>query len=83
MTDDLVVRPAHVPAPLATPSGRAGELYQEEGRARGCTRMLFYSSAPSFLPPNLDHWDHYRENMFPAMEMEGELYPAPDEPFTT
>ena len=20
------------------------------------------------------HWDHYRENMFPAMEMEGESY---------
>ena len=76
MTDDLVGRglPMFLPARLHRLAG-AGELYQG---ARSVQRGYLHVMTPCIGTVNLyktsGHWDHYRENMFPAMEMEGESY---------
>ena len=48
-------------------------------RARSAERGYLQRWRPPFevivnLYKTSGHWDHYRENMFPAMEMEGESY---------
>ena len=64
MTDDLVGRGL----PMFLPNGytvwqELENYIKEKERARGYQH-----------DKTSGHWDHYRENMFPAMEMEGEDY---------
>ena len=48
------------------------------GRTLKAARAALHVMTPCIGTVNLyktsGHWDHYRENMFPAMEMEGESY---------
>ena len=75
MTDDLVGRGL----PMFLPKGYT--VWQElENYIKDKERRLGYLHVmtPCVGTVNLyktsGHWDHYRENMFPAMEMEGESY---------
>ena len=43
-------------------------------RARGYLHVMTPCIGTMNLYKTSGHWDHYRENMFPAMEMEGESY---------
>ena len=80
MTDDLWAAPAHVPAQRLCGLAGAGKLYQGKERARGYQHVMTPCVGTVNLYKTSGHWDHYRENMFPAMEMEGESYvPAPHE----
>ena len=46
----------------------------EKERARGYLHVMTPCIGTVNLYKTSGHWDHYRENMFPAMEMEGESY---------
>ena len=47
---------------------------KEKERARGYLHVMTPCIGTVNLYKTSGHWDHYRENMFPAMEMEGESY---------
>ncbi len=47
---------------------------KEKERARGYLHVMTPCIGTVNLYRTSGHWDHYRENMFPAMEMEGESY---------
>ena len=75
MTDDLVGRGL----PMFLPKGYT--VWQElENYIKEKERMLGYQHVmtPCVGTVNLyktsGHWDHYKENMFPAMEVEGESF---------
>ena len=75
MTDDLVGRGL----PMFLPNGYV--VWQElenyikaKERARGYQHVMTPCVGTVNLYKTSGHWDHYRENMFPAMEMEGESY---------
>ena len=46
----------------------------EKERKRGYLHVMTPCVGTVNLYKTSGHWDHYRENMFPAMEMEGESY---------
>ena len=71
LTDDLVGRGLYV---FARRLHRLAGLenYIKEGRA--ATARYDSCIGTVNLYKTSGHWDHYRENMFPAMEMEGESY---------
>ena len=52
----------------------AWEKQQQEARERGYLHVMTPCIGTVNLYKTSGHWDHYRENMFPAMEMEGESY---------
>ena len=75
MTDDLVGRGL----PMFLPNGYT--VWQElenyikaKERERGYLHVMTPCIGTVNLYRTSGHWDHYRENMFPAMEMEGEDY---------
>ena len=75
MVDELVGRGL----PMFLPKGYA--LWQElEDYIKGKERRLGYHHVMTPCIGTVDlyktsgHWDHYKDNMFPAMEMEGEEY---------
>ena len=75
MTDDLVGRGL----PMFLPNGYT--VWQElenyikaKERERGYLHVMTPCIGTVNLYRTSGHWDHYRENMFPAMEMEGESY---------
>ena len=75
MTDDLVGRGL----PMFLPNGYV--VWQElENYIKAKERRLGYQHVLTPCVGTVDlyktsgHWDHYKDNMFPAMEMEGEAY---------
>ena len=65
--------------PLIMPNGviimqELQRWIEDEETKRGYVRTKTPLMAKSDLYKISGHWDHYRENMFPAMEMEGESY---------
>ncbi len=75
MTDDLVGRGL----PMFLPNGYV--VWQElENYIKAKERRLGYQHVMTPCVGTVDlyktsgHWDHYKDNMFPAMEMEGEAY---------
>ena len=75
MSDDLVGRGM----PMFLPKGYA--LWQElENYIKAKERRLGYQHVLTPCVGTVDlyktsgHWDHYKDNMFPAMELEGEAY---------
>lgn len=75
MTDDLVGRGL----PMFLPNGytvwqELENYIKEKERARGYQHVMTPCVGTVNLYKTSGHWDHYRENMFPAMEMEGESY---------
>ncbi len=75
MTDDLVGRGL----PMFLPNGYV--VWQElENYIKAKERKLGYQHVMTPCVGTVDlyktsgHWDHYKDNMFPAMEMEGEAY---------
>ena len=75
MTDDLVGRGL----PMFLPNGyiiwqQLEDYIKGKERERGCLHVMTPCIGTVNLYKTSGHWDHYRENMFPAMEMEGESY---------
>ncbi|WP_300369179.1 threonine--tRNA ligase, partial [uncultured Subdoligranulum sp.] len=75
MTDDLVGRGL----PMFLPNGytvwqQLEEYIKQKERDRGYLHVMTPCVGTVNLYRTSGHWDHYRENMFPAMEMEGESY---------
>ena len=75
MTDDLVGRGL----PMFLPNGytvwqQLEEYIKQKERDRGYLHVMTPCIGTVNLYKTSGHWDHYRENMFPAMEMEGESY---------
>ena len=75
MTDDLVGRGL----PMFLPNGytvwqELENYIKEKERERGYLHVMTPCIGTVGLYKTSGHWDHYRENMFPAMEMEGESY---------
>ena len=75
MTDDLVGRGL----PMFLPNGytvwQELETYiKRKERAQGYQHVLTPCVGTVELYKTSGHWDHYKDNMFPAMEMEGEAY---------
>lgn len=75
MTDDLVGRGL----PMFLPNGYI--IWQElEDYIKGKERKLGYQHVMTPCVGNVElyktsgHWDHYKENMFPAMEVDGEAF---------
>ena len=75
MSDDLVGRGL----PMFLPNGYT--IWQElENYIKGKERKLGYYHVMTPCVGNVElyktsgHWDHYKENMFPAMEVEGESF---------
>ncbi len=75
MTDDLVGRglPMFLPAGYTVWQELEKNIKAKE-RARGYLHVMTPCIGTVNLYKTSGHWDHYRENMFPAMEMEGESY---------
>ena len=75
MTDDLVGRglPMFLPAGYTVWQELENYIKAKE-RARGYLHVMTPCIGTVNLYKTSGHWDHYRENMFPAMEMEGESY---------
>ena len=75
MTDDLVGRGLPMFLPAGYTVWQELENYiKEKERARGYLHVMTPCIGTVNLYKTSGHWDHYRENMFPAMEMEGESY---------
>ena len=75
MTDDLVGRGL----PMFLPNGytvwQELETYiKRKERAQGYQHVLTPCVGTVELYKTSGHWDHYKDNMFPAMELEGEAY---------
>ena len=75
MTDDLVGRGL----PMFLPNGytvwqQLEDYIKGKERERGYLHVMTPCIGTVNLYKTSGHWDHYRENMFPAMEMEGESY---------
>ena len=75
MTDDLVGRGL----PMFLPNGyvvwQELEAYiKRKERAQGYQHVLTPCVGTVELYKTSGHWDHYKDNMFPAMELEGEAY---------
>ena len=75
MTDDLVGRGL----PMFLPNGytvwqQLEDYIKQKERDRGYLHVMTPCVGTVNLYRTSGHWDHYRENMFPAMEMEGESY---------
>ena len=75
MTDDLVGRGL----PMFLPNGytvwQELETYiKRKERAQGYQHVLTPCVGTVDLYKTSGHWDHYKDNMFPAMELEGEAY---------
>ena len=75
MTDDLVGRGL----PMFLPNGYI--IWQElENYIKEKERKLGYLHVMTPCVGNVElyktsgHWDHYKENMFPAMEVDGESF---------
>ena len=75
MTDELVGRGL----PMYLPNGYV--LWEEleayikrKERAQGYQHVLTPCVGTVELYKTSGHWDHYKDNMFPAMELEGEAY---------
>ena len=73
MTDDLVGRGL----PMFLPNGytvwqQLEDYIKGKERERGYLHVMTPCIGTVNLYKTSGHWDHYRENMFPAMEMEGE-----------
>ena len=75
MTDDLVGRGL----PMFLPNGYI--IWEElENYIKGKERKLGYQHVLTPCVGNVElyktsgHWDHYKENMFPAMEVDGEAF---------
>ncbi len=75
MTDDLVGRglPMFLPAGYTVWQELENYIKAKE-RARGYLHVMTPCIGTVNLYKTSGHWDHYRENMFPPMEMEGESY---------
>ena len=75
MTDDLVGRGLPMFLPAGYTVWQELENYiKEKERKRGYLHVMTPCVGTVNLYKTSGHWDHYRENMFPAMEMEGESY---------
>ena len=75
MTDDLVGRGLPMFLPAGYTVWQELENYiKDKERARGYLHVMTPCIGTVNLYKTSGHWDHYRENMFPAMEMEGESY---------
>ena len=75
MTDDLVGRGLPMFLPAGYTVWQELENYiKEKERARGYLHVMTPCIGTVNLYKTSGQWDHYRENMFPAMEMEGESY---------
>ena len=75
MVDDLVGRGLPMFLPKGYVIWQELENYiKEKERARGYLHVMTPCIGTVNLYKTSGHWDHYRENMFPAMEMEGESY---------
>lgn len=75
MTDDLVGRGL----PMYLPNGytiwqQLEDYIKEKERARGYLHVMTPCVGTVNLYRTSGHWDHYRENMFPMMEVDGEEY---------
>ena len=75
MTDDLVGRGL----PMFLPNGytvwqELENYIKEKERKLGYLRVMTPCVGTVELYKTSGHWDHYKDNMFPAMEMEGEAY---------
>ena len=75
MTDDLVGRGL----PMFLPNGytvwqQLEDYIKGKERERGYLHVMTPCIGTVNLYKTSGHWDHYRENMFPAMEMDGESY---------
>ncbi len=75
MTDDLVGRGL----PMFLPNGyvvwqELENYIKEKERRLGYQHVLTPCVGTVDLYKTSGHWDHYKDNMFPAMEMEGEAY---------
>lgn len=71
MTDDLVGRGLPMFLPAGYTVWQELENYiKEKERARGYLHVMTPCIGTVNLYKTSGHWDHYRENMFPAMEME-------------
>ena len=75
MTDDLVGRGLPMFLPAGYTVWQELENYiKEKERARGYLHVMTPCIGTVNLYKTSGHWDHYREIMLPAMEMEGESY---------
>ncbi len=75
MTDDLVGRGL----PMFLPNGytvwqELENYIKDKERRLGYQHVLTPCVGTVELYKTSGHWDHYKDNMFPAMEMEGEAY---------
>ena len=75
MTDDLVGRGL----PMFLPNGytvwqELENYIKEKERRLGYQHVLTPCVGTVDLYKTSGHWEHYKDNMFPAMEMEGEAY---------
>ena len=75
MTDDLVGRGL----PMFLPNGyivwqELENYIKEKERRLGYQHVLTPCVGTVDLYKTSGHWDHYKDNMFPAMELEGEAY---------
>ena len=75
MTDDLVGRGL----PMFLPNGyviwqELENYIKEKERRLGYQHVMTPCVGTVELYKTSGHWDHYKENMFPPMEMEGEAY---------
>ena len=75
MTDELVGRGL----PMFLPNGyivwqELENYIKEKERKLGYLHVMTPCVGTVELYKTSGHWDHYKENMFPAMEMEGESY---------
>ena len=75
MTDDLVGRGL----PMFLPNGyivwqELENYIKQKERAQGYHHVLTPCVGTVDLYKTSGHWDHYKDNMFPPMEMEGESY---------
>ena len=75
MTDDLVGRGL----PMFLPNGytiwqELEEYIKEKERRLGYQHVMTPCIGTVELYKTSGHWDHYKDNMFPAMEVDGEAY---------
>ena len=75
MTDDLVGRGL----PMFLPNGytvwqQLEDYIKEKERKRGYLHVMTPCVGTVDLYKTSGHWDHYKENMFPAMEVDEEVY---------
>ena len=75
MTDDLVGRGLPMFLPAGYTVWQELENYiKEKERALGYQHVLTPCVGTVDLYKTSGHWDHYKDNMFPAIELEGEAY---------